>query len=258
MIRDKGTQQVPPIEFVAMIEENTDLVPEAGEDNVVEQSLVDRLLALDLPGRAKPVLEKLMKQSKSPIAKARFGTSLATMVAREGDDAAALTILDTSDGPDLPSDLIEQRLILRAGAVAHQGDATRAAAILASARTAKAMETRAQILEAASNWAAARQAWTDCVNAALPAAGMLNEPQIRMVLRLATVTARADDTAGLTSLRETYGPRIGAGPLGDMFRLLTAEPISTTADIVRSQREVSMAASLPAGLKAVGLEATTR
>jgi hypothetical protein len=43
-----------------------------------------------------------------------------------------------------------------------------------------------------------------------------------------------------------------------MFRLLTAEPISTTADIVRSQREVSMAASLPAGLKAVGLEATTR
>ena len=29
-------------------------------------------------------------------------------------------------------------------------------------------------------------------------------------------------------LRDTYGPRIGPGPLGDMFRLLTAEPIRTS------------------------------
>ena len=91
--------------------------------------------------------------------------------------------------------------------------------------------------------------------ATLPDSGMLDEAQTRTVLRLATATARAGDTARLATLRQTYGPRIGAGALGDMFRLLTAEPISTTADIMRSQREMSLAASLPAGLKAVAARA---
>ncbi len=54
MIRDSGAQQMPPIEFVAMVEENTDLAPDSVDDEVVEQSLVDRLMALDLPGRARP------------------------------------------------------------------------------------------------------------------------------------------------------------------------------------------------------------
>ena len=80
---------------------------------------------------------------------------------------------------------------------------------------------------------------------------MLDESQTRTMLRLATATARASDDAGLADLRVKYGDRIGAGPLGDMFRLLTAQPISTTADIGRSQREISLAASLPGDLKAL-------
>jgi hypothetical protein len=85
----------------------------------------------------------------------------------------------------------------------------------------------------------------------LPDGGMLDENQTRTMLRLATATARASDDAGLASLRVKYGGRIGPGPLGDMFRLLTAEPITTTADISRSKREISLAASLPTDLKAL-------
>ena len=51
--------------------------------------------------------------------------------------------------------------------------------------------------------------------------------------------------------RSKFGERFGTGPLGDMFRLLTAEPIRTTADIGRSKREMSLAASLPSDLKAL-------
>jgi hypothetical protein len=258
MVRDNGAEKMPPIEYVAMVEENTDLVPDSGDDQAVEQALADRLLALDLPDRAKPVLEKLMKQAKSPPAKARFGTSLATLAARDGDDAGVLAKLDASEAPDLAPDLAEQRLILRAGSMAHRGDPPGAAAMLTAMRTPRTLETRAQILEAASDWPGAEQAWADCTAATVPEAGVLDETQTRTVLHLATVTARADDTARLATLRETYGARIGAGPLGDMFRLLTAEPISTTADIMRSQQEVSLAASLPAGLKAVASGAAPR
>jgi tetratricopeptide (TPR) repeat protein len=251
MIRDQGEQQAPPIEFVSMVDENADLMLDSGDDQAMQQSLADRLLALDLPARAKPVLEKLMKSAKSGVAKARFGVSLATLESREGNDAAVRSILDGSEGRGLPADLVEQRTILRAGSVAHLGDPTAAVAMLTPIHTSHATEARAQILENASDWTGAEQAWADSVALTLPESGPLDEAQARTVLRLATATARAGDDAGLADLRVKYGDRIGASPFGDMFRLLTAEPIKTNADIKRSQQEMSLAASLPANLKAL-------
>jgi tetratricopeptide (TPR) repeat protein len=258
MIRDQGEQQASPIEFVSMVDENADLMLDSGDDETVQQSLADRLLALDLPARAKPVLEKLMRSAKSDLAKARFGVSLATLDSREGDDAGVRTVLDASEGRDLPADLVEQRTILRAGSVARLGDATAAAAMLAPLRTGRATEARAQILENASDWAGAEQAWSDCVALTLPESGMLDEGQTRTVLRLATATARAADDAGLAELRVKYGNRIGTSPLGDVFRLLTAEPVKTNADIKRSQQEVALATSLPADLKAIQARTAAR
>ena len=258
MIRDQGVHQASPIEFVSTVDENADLMLDSGDDEVVQQSLADRLLALDLPARAKPVLEKLMRSAKSEVAKARFGFSLATLSSRDGDDAAAQTILDISEGHDLPTDLLEQRTILRAGSVAHLGNPAAAAAMLAPLRTSRATETRAQILESALDWAGAEQAWSDCVALTLPDSGTLDEAQTRTVLRLATATARAGDDPGLSGLRAKYGNRVGAGPLGGMFRLLTAEPVRTTADIKRSQQEMSLAASLPTDLKALQVSTVTR
>jgi hypothetical protein len=258
MIRDPIEQQASPIEFVSTVDENADLMLDTGDDEAVQQSLAGRLLALDLPARAKPVLETLMRSAKSDPAKARFGVSLATLDSREGDDAGVRTILDESEGHDLPPDLVEQRIILRAGSIAHLGDPAAAAAMLGPLRTGRAREALAQIRENASDWTGAEQAWSDCAILTLPDSGMLDEGQTRTVLRLATATARAADDAGLADLRVKYGARIGASPLGDMFRLLTAEPVRSNADIKRSQREISLAASLPAGLKALQVTTTAR
>jgi hypothetical protein len=258
MIRDQATTTMPPIDFVAMVDENTDLMPDAGDDEAVEQLLADRLLDLDLPGRAKAVLSKLMAQAKSAASKARFGATLAKLSAREGDDAAALAALKASQSEDLPADLTEQRLIGQAESMARLGDQAGAAAILDRVHTTRTAESRAQILEAAEDWAGAEKAWADCAGLSVPASGTLDEGQARIVLRLATATARAGDEAKLGGLRDLYGQRIATGPLGDMFRLLTAEPIHSLADIGRSQREVSLAASLPADLKALRGASATR
>jgi len=251
MVRDKGEQQMTPIDLVAMVDENADLMADAGNDETIQQALADRLLALDLPERAEPVLDKLMRAAKTDAAKARFGLSLATLQGRDGNDAGASATLDASEGHDLPPGLAENRTILRAGSVARMGDPTAAAALLAPLHTAPATEARAQILENASDWTAAEQAWADCAALTLPPDGTLDEAQTRTVLRLATATARAGDDAALSDLRTKYATRIATGALGDMFRLLTVEPVRTTADIQRSQQEVSLAASLPADLKAL-------
>jgi tetratricopeptide (TPR) repeat protein len=258
MIRDQGTVRIPPIEFVSMVDENTDLMPPSGGDEELEQSLADRLLALDLNDRAKPVLEKLLRSAQADVPKARFGFGLATLKSREGDDAGVQQVLDASEGHDLPPDLVEQRTILRAGSVARLGDPSAGAAMLAPLRTLRATEARAQVWENALDWPQAAQAWTDVAALTLPESGMLDDAQSRTVLRLATATARSGDDAGLADLRAKYGARIGSGPLADMFRLLTAEPIRTTADMGRSKREMSLAASVPAGLRAMQSGTATR
>jgi hypothetical protein len=242
---------LPPLEFIAAIEENSDLLNDAAGDLEVDAPLAERLLALDLPGRAKPILQKLVQQTQSPIAKARYGATLATLDARDGDDTGALAALDATQASDLPDDLSEQRLILRGETLAHHGDLAAGAALLAAAKDPRATQARAQMLETAGDWPAAEQAWIDCVGQTLPDSGALNEAQSRMVLHLATATARAADAAGLATLRGRFDTRIGAGPLGDMFRLLTAAPIQTIADIRRSHAETNMAASLPDDMNAL-------
>jgi hypothetical protein len=44
---------------------------------------------------------------------------------------------------------------------------------------------------------------------------------------------------------------MASGPLADMFRLLTADPVRSTADLKRSGQEATLAGGLPGQLKAL-------
>ena len=70
------------------------------------------------------------------------------------------------------------------------------------------------------------------------------------MLRLATAAERAGDRNALTALRATLDSRLGTGPLADMIRLLTAEPVQGTADLPRAERETGLAGTVPAALAA--------
>nr|WP_294528538.1 hypothetical protein [uncultured Rhodopila sp.] len=251
IIRDQDTGKMPPLDFVAMLDENADLIAGPDDEDAIAQPLADRLVALDLPGRAKPLLEKLMRSATTEAGKARLGASLARLLSREQDDAGALAALDASEASGLAADLAEQRAILRANAMARRGDAAAGAAVLAALKTAPAAAARAQILETADDWPGAARAWTEYAELTVPQSGPVDEAGARTILRLATVTSRGGDEPALAALRAKYADRIGAGALGDMVRLLTAEPVRTTKDIVRAKQETHLADSLPAGLKAL-------
>jgi hypothetical protein len=86
----------------------------------------------------------------------------------------------------------------------------------------------------------------------VPAAGPLSEPDRRALVRLASVATEAGDTGGLATLGADYGPRMGKGPLADMFRLLTDPPARSLGDLPRVSRETTIAEQLPDELKAIG------
>lgn len=250
-LRSNAADTLPPLELVSLIDENTDLLPDGADGEALEARLADRLLALDLPSRAGPVLEKLMKAAPTEAGRASFGARLAAMRQREGDAAGALAALSSSNAADLPPELAERRSLLLGEAEARRGDTKQALAALEPVKTAAADEARATILERNNDWAGAERALTDYVTKTVPADGALDDTQRRNLLRLATAAARAGDDPALAGLRQHETARMGTGPLADMFRLLTADQVRSVADLKRSGQEATLARGLPAGLKAL-------
>jgi hypothetical protein len=251
LLRDDTADSLAPLELVSVVEENSDLLPTGPDGEALQAKLADRLVALDLPKRAGPVLEKLADATKSGVARAGFAARLAALRLREGDAAGALAALDASVAPDLPPELAERRALLIARASARRGDNDRALAALGTLDSAAADETRATILERANDWPAAQRALADYAARTVPSEGKLNDVQRRTLLRLATAAARAGDPAVLTALRQREGTRMESGPLADMFRLLTADQVHTVADLKRSGQEAALARTVSGELKAM-------
>ncbi len=254
LLHGDAADTLPPLELVALVEENADLLPDGAEGEALQARLADRLLALDLPKRAGPLLEKLMQAAPSGVGRAVFGARLAALRLREGDAAGALSALAASAAEGLPSDLVERRMLVSAEANARRGDAERALSTLVATGTADADAARATILERANDWPAAEKALADYTAKIVPAEGAIDEGQRRALLRLATAAARAGDETMLNELRQRNAERMGAGPVADMFRLLTAEQVRGLGDLKRSGKEAALAGTLPDRLK--GLQAT--
>ena len=251
LLRNGAADRLPPLELVALVDENTDLLPISADGEALQAHLADRLLALDLPNRAGPVLDKLMRTAPTETARAGFGARLATMRLHEGDATGALQALLASAASGLPQNVADRRRLLFAAATAHRGDFPAALASLDGLHSAAAAALRADILEQSQDWWGADRALTEYVDGMVPSTGALNDTQRQALLRLATAAARAGDAATLAGLNARESVRMGSGALADMFHLLTAAPVRGTSDLARARREVGLAQTLPASLKAV-------
>ncbi len=71
------------------------------------------------------------------------------------------------------------------------------------------------------------------------------------MLRLASAAGQAGDEAMLATLRQNTLPRLPAGQLSEMFRLLTQGPVSSVADLPLVANEVKLARALPSAVNAL-------
>jgi hypothetical protein len=250
MLKDPRFDKASPLRFVSLLDANADLLPKGRAGEAIAAKLADRLLALDLPDQAAPVLEKLMRAAPTGAARASFGARLATLRLAGKDPAGALAALHGSAAEDLPAALADRRAVLAAQVQAAEGQVAQAVEALRALGTATADRAAARIAERAGDWVGAEDALRAYVARALPASGALDPPQRQLLLRLATATVRAGDAPGLTTLRGEQG-RMGTGPLADMFRLLTGPSVRGLADLPRVGIEAALAGRLGDTLKAV-------
>jgi hypothetical protein len=242
---------VNSLDLVTMVDENPDVIPPGPEGDELAGLLADRLIALDLPRRAAPVLDKLMRQAPPGAGRAQLGARLADLKLGEGDAAAALVALTDSAADDMPAPLADRRGLLTARAYARQGDMPKALDVLALMTAPEALDLRAQLLTDAKDWHGAEAALTDLAGKTLPADGPLSDAQQNLVLRLAGAAAQAGDEATLKDMAMRLGPRMSNKQLSDMFHLLTESPVTGMADMSTVTADIARAKALPASLTAV-------
>ena len=251
LLEGEATDALTPLDLVALVDENADLIKAMPERAAFEARLADRLLALDLPARAAPLLEKLAASAPDSAGRGGFGTRLAELRLREGDAPGVLTALAASAGPNMEPTLTEQRAILASTAKARLGDTPGAIEALAGLTGAGADTARAALYEQAGDWPAAQRSLAAMGASAIPESGDLTDVHRQLLVRLAIAAERADDREALGALRATMGARFGGGPLADMLRLLTAEPVRAAGDLPRAAKEMGLARAVPAGLAAL-------
>lgn len=241
---------ISAFDLVALAEENAELVATAAPTEI-SGLLADKLASLDLPGRAGPVLERMMHAAAPGVAQAAIGLRLASVRFGAGDGTGAAAALDASAAADLPQLLIEQRVLLGAKITAGRGSPGAAAALLAALDSVAADDLRATLLTAAHEWRGAERATQDLADKTVPGSGPIDAAGQDTVLRLATAQQRAGDTAALYALGRQMAMRM-TGPRADMFRLLTAIPVNGVSDLPRASTEIALARSIPSSLAAIG------
>jgi len=248
LLRADSGARMAPLDLVALVEESADLLAEKEASATIAPVLVDKLLALDLPERAEPILAKLMTNTQDAAPKAELGLRVASLALERGDPAMAGADLDASAAEALPGPLAERRAVLRARILAASGHPDTALGLLAPLHSPESLELQARLFELQKAWKPALTALQTLAEATLPAQGALTAPQQELVLRLASAASQAGDMAAMQQLQTGLATRLDPGPRQDLFHALAAQPISTTSDLPRAAREAEAARAVPAAL----------
>jgi hypothetical protein len=244
-------QRLPAMDLVALVAENADLLGSQEASVTLAPVLADKLVALDLPNRAAPILAKLMQATDAAEPRAALGARVASLRLDLGDTQAALKALDTSAAPDLPASLQTTRAVLRARALADSGQDGAALAVLsalAGAASQDALEMQTHLLEKRNDWHGAITALQSLVRVSMPPGGVLTDVQQDLVLHLASDAARAGDMAVLQQLQDGDAKRLTTGGRAALFQALSQQPIRALADLPRSAREAESERAVPAAL----------
>ncbi|MBR9973213.1 tetratricopeptide repeat protein [Magnetospirillum sulfuroxidans] len=212
-----------PVAAIGLYDEFQDLTPSGTKGDEMIRKLADRLAAVDLLDRSAELLRHQVRFRLSGVEKARVGARLAFLQLSDRKPGPALEALDTSEVPDQPAELYDQRRYMRVRALADLGRSAEALALILNDNSERAKELRAEIFQEQKRWPEVVTALEQMVEP--PFGNLPIEPKMaRRLIDLATAMILARDERGLARLRRTFGPKMAKTDFREAFALLTAEP----------------------------------
>jgi tetratricopeptide (TPR) repeat protein len=216
-----GAARLPTLEALRLYDQFRELTPvgEAG-DEIIRQ-LAERLISIDLLNRAADLLQHQVEFRLSGLDKARVGTRLASVRLLDGKPEQALQALEMSNVPGIPADLMAERRLMQAKAMAELNQGDDALRLLADDDSANANLLRVDIAWRGQKWDAAALALSKTIGPPPPPGQALEPATSQLVLNRAVALALAGDGTGLSLLRKDFEAAMKGGPNEDAFRVLT-------------------------------------
>jgi len=220
---EQGAKKMPPVRSLAIFHEFAHLMPAGPDGDKMITALADRLIAVDLLGRASDLLEQQIKKRLSGVERAKVGARLALLRLLDKRPAAAIEALRISDVETMPAELARQRRRLRARALANMGQTGNALVLLGPDQSNEAELLRADIHWKANAWKEAAAAYGRIAARIPKNATVLDDDQSRAVLAWAVTLALAGDGPGLQALRARFGKAMASGPYRATFQVIASE-----------------------------------
>ena len=213
---------MPPLTALALYDEFRELTPAGPDGNIMIQKLAERLVDVDLLKRAADLLEHQVKFRLQGEERAVVGAKLALIRLLDRDPTAAIEALRTTAYSRLPEELDDDRRRIQARAYFEIGRVQDAVELLAGDVSRNADLLRADIQWKSENWPEAAKALQRFAGEPPAAGTTYDRADAQVVLNWAVALRLSKDEAGLSVLRELYGPAMEASPMANAFQFIAS------------------------------------
>ncbi|MDH3336095.1 MAG: hypothetical protein OEL50_05575, partial [Rhodospirillaceae bacterium] len=228
---DGAADELAPVTAIALYDEYRELTPAGEKGDEMIRKLADRLVTVDLLERASDLLEGQVEFRLKGVEKARVGARLALIYLFDHKFDDALRVLNASDEPGQPADLLHNRLMLRARAMVGTGQGMDVLEMLKGNPSADSNEIRADIYWQQSDWKNASKTLGKLVRSyGAKARKPLNDRQAYMVLRLAVAETLLKNENAIERILENYGDAMFKSPYASAFRIIAKPPEAGLVD----------------------------
>lgn len=210
---------LPPVQAVGLFYDFKELTPigRLGDDMI--RRLADRLVAVDLLAQATELLQYQVDNRLEGVARSAVATRLALVYLMDREPELALNAIRSTRQTRLPDELLIQRRLLEARALAEMKQFQLAQETLEQDTGADARRLKADISWMASDWQVAAERYETLAGEA--GSGPVDDLTRVDVMRAVIAYTLANDGRGLSRLREAYVARMETTADGPAFDAVT-------------------------------------
>ncbi len=231
--------RMPPLRALALYDEFRELTPAGAEGDLMIEKLADRLVKVDLLGRAATLLDHQVKFRLQGEERSRVGAKLAFIHLLDNDPVGAKEALARTNFPQLERELEDDRRRLRAKAEHELNNDPEAIKLLAGDTSDEADSLRQTIYRDAENWTEAAKVLQRLSGDPPGLNGEIPEDRARHVVNWAVALKLDGDDVGLAQVRSLYGPAMNLSAFRDVFNYIVAPNEEGGASLEASLRQLA-------------------
>ncbi len=220
---DHGADEVAPVSALALYFDFRELTPVGSDGDTMIRLRADRLVEVDLLGRAAQLIQHQVSFRLKGEEKARVGTKLAAIYLLDRQYDKAMEALRESRWRVLAKEIRNERKYLRTQAHIGLTEYDEALRLLGKDDSAVAETLRADIYWKTSAWEDAADAFAAVLDAREREQDPLSTREQQQVMQMTVALALSNQRDRIATVRERYKALMEGTPEADAFEVLTGE-----------------------------------